>query len=142
MASSMRFTTLGASTLSASAQMDSLANEGNAAGSLISASQRLYSDWFIHSEPGSVASGHLALYFVTNFGASSADGSSAIDPPNNALVGVFPFRSAACAQSISLNFIPTPNRDFTPVIINKTGVTLGASKNFLYYQMYDINPDA
>ncbi len=142
MASSMKWTTLGASTLSMSAQLDSIADEGNAAGSLITASQHMYSDWFLRVDQLAASARHLELYLVPNFSGSTAYGSSTIDPAPNLLTGAFPTAAAACPQNMLLSFVITPNRDFTPVIINKTGSAIGGSNNFLYFQMYNINPDA
>lgn len=142
MASQINWTGLGASTLVASAEFDSLADEGNVGGSLVAASQNTYSDWFLHIDnPGTAPSGHIELYFVTNFAGSLADGGSAIDPAPTALVGNFPLREATAAQNIALNFLLVPNQDFTPVLINKGNVTLSGSENFLYFQQYNENPD-
>ena len=144
MASRIRFSALGSSTLNASAQFNSLANEGNAAGSVVAASSfgQMYSDWFLSASYTTAPSGHVALYFVTYFGGSPTDGSSAVDPPTNSLVGAFALREATGRQLIPLNFMLMPNRDFIPTLINKGNVTMGAGSNFLYFQPYDVNPDA
>jgi hypothetical protein len=142
MASQIKWTTLGASTLVASAEFDSLADEGNVAGSLVAASQNTYSDWFLHLDnPGTAPSGHIELYFVTQFAGSTIDGGSAIDPQPTALVGNFSMREATAAQNMGLGFLLVPNQDFTPVLINKANVTLSGSLNFLYFQQYNENPD-
>ena len=142
MASAIQWGALGASTLVASAEFNSLADEGNAAGSLISASQNMYTDWFLSASYTTAPSGHVGLYFVTYFGGSATDGDASVDPPATGLVGNFPLREAVGRQKIPLNFILMPNRDFNPVLINQAGTAMGAGSNFLYFQAYDVNPDA
>ncbi len=144
MASRIRFSALGSSTLNASAQFNSLANEGNAAGSVVASSSfgQMYADWFLSASYTTAPSGHVALYFVPTFGGSSVDGSSSVDPPANHLAGSFALREATGRQLILTSFILMPNRDFFPVLINKGNATMGAGSNFLYFQAYDVNPDA
>jgi hypothetical protein len=144
MASRIRFSALAASTLVASVEFNSLADEGNAAGSLVAASSygQMYADWFISASYTSAPSGHVELYFVSYFGGSPTDGGSAIDPPANSLVGSFALREATGRQLIPMNFLMMPNRDFIPTLINRGNVTMGAGSNFLYFQPYDVNPDA
>lgn len=144
MASRIRFSALGASTKVASSEFVSLANEGNAAGSLVAASSfgQMYSDWFLSASYTTAPSGHVALYFVPTFAGSAADGGSAIDPPPTHLVGAFALREATGRQLVLLSYMLLPPRDFVPVLINKGGVTMGAGSNSLYFQPYDVNPDA
>ncbi len=144
MASRIRWGPLSGSTLLASAQFNSLADEGNAAGSIValSAFGQMHSDWFLSASYTTAPSGQVDLYFVTYFGGSPTDGSSSVDPPANSLVGSFALREATGRQLIPLNFMIMPNRDFTPVLINRGNVTMGAGSNFLYIQPYDVNPDA
>lgn len=144
MASRIRFSTLGASTKVASSEFVSLANEGNAQASLVVASSfgQMYSDWFLSASYTTAPSGHVALYFVPTFAGSTADGGSAIDPPATHLVGSFALREATGRQLIMLSYLIMPPRDFFPVLINKGAATMGAGSNFLYFQPYDVNPDA
>ena len=144
MASRIRWSALAASTKVASVEFNSLANEGNAAGSLVAASAngQMYSDWFLSASYTTAPSGQVALYFVPYFAGSTMDGSSAVDPPANHLVGSFALREATGRQLILLSYILMPNRDFTPVLINKGNATMGAGSNSLFFQAYDVNPDA
>ena len=131
---------LAGSTLAASAELDNLADGANASGSLISASQYMYSNWFFHTEMSVAASGHVELYFIGYMGGSAANGGATVDPG----VGpdaTFPLNATAGGQSVMRSTVLLPNTDFHPLIINETGSNLSGSNNFLYFEAFDINPD-
>lgn len=132
---------LGASTLIASAELDSLADDATVVGSAVAASQYLYADWFCRIDPGAAipAGGILSLYFVTEMGGSAADGDASIDPANNLWVGNFVCRNTAGSQHMAINYTPLPNRDFTPIIINESGCAMGGSNQFIYFQPYNVD---
>jgi len=144
MASRIGYTSLSASTLSASATFVSLADDGNASGGIIEASDngQMYGDWILQASFTAAPSGGVSLYFVTSHGNLTVDGNGSTDPPPNALVGVFSMRQVTGVQRVPISFLQIPNRDFFPVYINETGVSMGAGSNAAYYELYDINPDA
>lgn len=144
MASRIRFSALAASTLTGSAEFNSLANNSVATGSVVSVSSwgQMYADWFLSASCTTTPSGGLNLYLLPFINGSPTSGCASASPPANNLVGVFAPMSATGRQLLSIPFVMMPNRDFVPVVTNALGVSLGAGSNFMYFQPYDVNPDA
>ena len=143
MASRIGYTALSASALNASAVFNSLADDGNASGTIIEASDygQMYGDFVLQASYTTAPSGGVSLYFSTIHGNLQVDGDGSTDPPPNALVGVFSMRQVTGQQTVAINFLQIPNRDFQPIYINETGVAMGAGSNAAYFELYDVNPD-